>query len=291
MEYEKVVARRVLSPTEVDAYKGKFAEEREPNVTKSCIVYDADSGDPVLGYLPLDEVPLLRKAVVGLPMTGLQRSTAFRSLSRTFGSAPRKPVQRRDACRLSAFAVDEPARHAVLERFADQLGETVKMIDPRIPEHDREILGVVLPEWRMGKEQLWTSGVINQSAKLPYHRDAFNFKTWSAMPVLRRGMRGGYLHLPEYDLTVACADGYALYFCGRELMHGVTPMRSVTKDAYRYSVVYYALRGMKDCYTAAMETAYGKQKRTEREREMARRIKEGDLNIPTSSLSKKRRSK
>ena len=289
MEFEKISARRVLTPEEVNAYKGKFAPELEPNVTKPCVVYDADTGEPVVGYLPLRDVALLRKAVVGIPMTGVQRSTAFRSASRTFGSAPRKPVQRRDACRLSAFAVDEPARHAVLEKFADQLGETIVEIDPRIPEHDREVLGVVLPEWRMGSEKLWTSGVINQSAKLPYHRDAFNFKTWSAMPVIRRGMRGGHLHIPEYDLTIACADGYAVYFCGRELMHGVTPMKAVTKDAYRYSIVYYALRGMKDCYTYAMETAYGKRKRTEREREMAKRVKEGNTSIVASSLSKKKK--
>ena len=51
-------------------------------------------------------------------------------------------------------------------------------------------------------------------------------------------------------------------------------------DGYRYSVVYYALRGMKDCYTHAVETAYGQRKRTERERDIARRVARGELGIP-----------
>jgi hypothetical protein len=46
-------------------------------------------------------------------------------------------------------------------------------------------------------------------------------------------------------------------------------------DAYRYSVVYYALRGMKDCFTYAVETAKGKESRTAREDGMARDIVEG----------------
>ena len=59
--------------------------------------------------------------------------------------------------------------------------------------------------------------------------------------------------------------GWAVYFCGYRWVHGVTPMKVVAEDGYRYSIVYYALRGMKDCFTYAVETARGKKKRTERE--------------------------
>jgi hypothetical protein len=46
-------------------------------------------------------------------------------------------------------------------------------------------------------------------------------------------------------------------------------MKPVQKDAYRFSVVYYALRGMKDCHTTALEERqYAQKKRTERENEM-----------------------
>jgi hypothetical protein len=89
-------------------------------------------------------------------------------------------------------------------------------------------------------------------------------------------MDGGYLSVPEYGLVCACRDGYAVFFPGHELVHGVTPMQTTAPDGYRYSVVYYALRGMKDCFTAAMETQHAKKKRTEREREMVRRHQSGE---------------
>jgi hypothetical protein len=89
------------------------------------------------------------------------------------------------------------------------------------------------------------------------------------MPVIRRGMRGGMLHMYGYDQTVECRDGSVTMFNGYRYVHGVTPMKPVQKDAYRFSVVYYALRGMKDCHTTALEERqYAQKKRTERENEM-----------------------
>lgn len=279
-DWETVRLPRLLTPDQASELVGTPVPVPAETITRPTVGVDDQTGEPIFAYLPLDNVAELRRAVVGLPMTGVQRSKAFRSRSRTFGAAPRKPAMRRDGCRMTALFSDEPERHKVLQGFADQLGATIKAVDPRIPERDRETLGVVKPEWRMGEEELWTSGVINQSATLPYHRDNFNFKTWSAMPVVRRGMRGGHLSIPEYGVTLACADGTASYFCGRELVHGVTPMTKVQDDGYRYSVVYYALRGMKDCFTAAVESEYARTSRTNRERAMAKRIAAGDMSIP-----------
>ena len=42
-------------------------------------------------------------------------------------------------------------------------------------------------------------------------------------------------------------------------------MHTTSPDGYRYSVVYYALRGMKDCFTYAMELGQARAARTERE--------------------------
>ena len=89
------------------------------------------------------------------------------------------------------------------------------------------------------------------------------------MPVLRRGVRGGALHLPEYDLTVACRDGWVVAFNGYELWHGVTPIELAEEDAYRISVVYYSLRGMKDCFSYAIEKSEGAIRRTSREQGIA----------------------
>jgi hypothetical protein len=50
-------------------------------------------------------------------------------------------------------------------------------------------------------------------------------------------------------------------------------MHTTAKDGYRYSIVYYALRGMKDCFTFAVETAKGAENRTKREEKMAEDLK------------------
>jgi len=75
------------------------------------------------------------------------------------------------------------------------------------------------------------------------------------------------------------------FFEGYKLVHGVTPITKAKghQDGYRISVVYYALKGMKNCREFAEETAYGKRRRTEREAEMARRIAAGDRGIPEHS--------
>jgi len=110
--------------------------------------------------------------------------------------------------------------------------------------------------------------VINKESSLPYHRDGNNFDAWSVMPVIRRGVRGGHLHIPEYDIVVPCRDMFTVAFFGRRLVHGVTPMSKQSAEAYRISVVYYALKGLKDCHTFAEETALARVKRTEREDKM-----------------------
>lgn len=276
MDYELAEARRVLTPQEATELVGLRVREHEPNVTGPTVFVDPDIGEPVLAYLPIAGKAELRRAVMNIPYGHTSRANGIQNVSRTFGYAPRKPVHGRDGCRLTHMARIVPAEHSVLEEWAVNLEGMLEEIAPEVVKRDRETMTAVLPDWRIGESNLWTSGVVNRSSSLPYHRDGFNFPTWSAMPVLRRGMDGGYLRVPEYELTLACRDGYAVFFPGHQLVHGVTPMSPTREDGYRYSVVYYALRGMKDCFTYAVETAHAKRSRTAREREMARAIKAGE---------------
>lgn len=239
-------------------------------------------GEPVAAYLPLADAGRLRRAALSIDCSGgVQRNTNYRSRSRTFGYAPIRVVTRRESCSLTALGRDQPEVEAVLDSYADQFSAMLAGIDPAIVTRDQATLGEVLPEWRLGEAKLWTSGVVNDTAALPYHRDGFNFATWSAMPVLRRGVRGGLLHLPEFGVAFACADSTVTLFPGRLWVHGVTPLSRVRPDdGYRISIVYYALRGMKDCRTAAEETRRAQTKRTEREAAMALRMAAGDMGIP-----------
>jgi len=265
---------RVLTRAEATTLVGDDVPPAEPTVTAATIAVDADTGDPVFGYLPLGDVSELRRAVLGL---GFGPRT--KSQSRTFGYSIRRPVYRREGCSPSMLAAEHPPEHAVVCGFADRVAQVLGTIDPALVVAGRDAVAEVHTDWRMGESQLWTSGVINQSATLPYHRDAFNFPVWSGMPVLRRHIQGGYLRIPEYGAVIPCRDGWGVFFAGFQLVHGVTPMVMTRRDGYRYSVVYYALKGMRSCFETAQETAYAKRRRTEREQDMARGLASGE---PTS---------
>lgn len=258
--------RRVITKKEADEVVGEPVTDREPNVNEAGIYRDADTGEAILVYAPYPaKTTALRKAVIGTHYGTTLRASGTRNVSRTFGFTTRSAVLQREACTPTSLSYEDPEAQMILNDTAEVLGEFLRDQLPEVYEHDYQTVGAVLPEWRMTEDALWTSGVINQSSALPYHRDGSNFDTWSAMPVVRRGMDGGHLHMPEYDITINCRDGWALWFNGYAYVHGVTPMKTRQKDGYRYSIVFYAKRGMKDCHTYAVEIGEARKRRKDRE--------------------------
>lgn len=255
-----------MTKKEADEVVGDTVIDKEPNVNEAGIYRDADTGEAILVYAPYPaKVTSLRKAVIGTKYGTTLRASGTRNVSRTFGFTTRSAVLQREACTPTSLSYDDPEAQMILNDTAEVLGEYLRDQLPEVYEHDYQTVGAVLPEWRMTEDALWTSGVINQSSALPYHRDGSNFDTWSAMPVVRRGMDGGHLHMPEYDITINCRDGWALWFNGYAYVHGVTPMKPRQKDGYRYSIVFYAKRGMKDCHTYAVEIGEARKRRKDRE--------------------------
>jgi hypothetical protein len=276
----KVKVPRVLSADEATAMVGDDVPPAEPTLTGATVAVDADTDRPVFAYLPLPQVAELRRAVIRLDYgEGMIRANGVRNRARAFGYGPRRPVYRREGCSATALANEYPHEHQVITGYADQLAAMLPLIDDDIAKAAHLAVAEVSPDWRLGRSKLWTSGVINQSAVLPWHRDAFNFPAWSAMPVLRRHIDGGYLRILEYGAVIPCRDGWGVFFAGYELVHGVTPMRLRRDDGYRYSIVYYALKGMKNCFEAAEETRYAKRRRTEREQDMAANLAAGNKQI------------
>lgn len=279
-EPQIIHAKRAYTPEEATLLVGDLVPDREASFRGPAFIYDEDTGDLVAAHLPVQNTKPVRNILHGIKYGQFSRANNYASRSTTFGYAPRRPLLGREGCASSAIDRDRPEVQAILNELADECARALRDFAPNIVAEDEAATSEVLPEWRMGEEKLWTSGVINDTSQLPYHRDNFNFPAWSAMPVLRRGTSGGMLHLPEYNLVIPCQDGYAVYFKGKELVHGVTPIHKRQPDGYRFSIVFYALRGMKDCFTHAVETRYAQRKRSERERDMARRIANGDTTIP-----------
>jgi hypothetical protein len=260
---------RKCSAEEAHELRGTTVPMLEPNMHKEGLYIDADTSEPIFYYAPMPRlVPELRRAVLNLKMGVTTRGTGMENASRVFGMTPRRPIRKRDYCSASTLSQERPHDHDVLIELAEVFADMFLSVLPEQARNDRAIIDAILPEWRMTDNAMWTSGVVNRSAALPYHTDGANFPTWSAMPVIRRNMQGGYLHLVEYDLVCSCRDGWVTFFYGNKYLHGVTPMRATQADAYRYSIVYYALRGMKDCFTYAVEQARGRGIRTQREENM-----------------------
>lgn len=274
MNLPTITRPRVMTTKEESSYIGLMVNEKEPNITEPCIVKDED-GNTILVYAPFPgDLAEFRNAVLPVPMGITTRSIGTYNASRTFGKSSKRVVLQREGCRDTSLSMEYPEQHQVLVDTAELLKEELERYVPGQVAKDFEATSEISDEWRMAPGALWTSGVINYSSALPYHKDRNNFPAWSAMPVIRRGVRGGYLHIPAYDITLGCQDGTVAYFPGYLVTHGVTPMKRVKPDGYRYSIVYYALRGMKDCATAAMETAAARKRRTAREELMAEKARQ-----------------
>jgi hypothetical protein len=273
-----IKVKRVIEAKPAREMKGLLVPELEANLKEAGIYVDEDSNEPFLVYMPMpaDMVPELRAAVrdVKYSSSGVTRQAlGIENHSRTFGMSPRKPFQTREACRPTSLSYEQPDVHKVLERTADRLSKLMREVAPEVYDKDIKETSEVDKEWRISEDSLWTSGVINKTSTLPYHYDGNNFDMWSAMPIVRRGTRGGALHMPEYDVVIECRDGWVTFCPGYRYLHGVTPISHVSKDAYRYTVVYYCLRGMKDCFTYAVEQAEARVKRTNREVGLASAVK------------------
>jgi hypothetical protein len=91
------------------------------------------------------------------------------------------------------------------------------------------------------------------------------------MIAARRGVEGGLLHLADYDVYLAVPHGSISIFDGQSVLHGVTPFRRVSSDAYRYTIVVYAKAGMTSCDPDPLREAERAARRLTEAGEVARR--------------------
>ena len=162
----------------------------------------------------------------------------------TFGYAPASPMRQRFGCGPSRFDADQPTAASALHALAAAAWRFTAEQHPEVADEQRRLVAEIQPDWRLRSGVTmtpWTSGVVNRSASLPYHRDSGNVAgSWSAMITLRQGMEGGELHLPDLDQYLACDDLSLTVFNGQGTMHGVTPIHRTEGAGHRFSIVFYA---------------------------------------------------
>lgn len=187
-------------------------------------------------------------------LTGASRLNGMRYENRTFGTTAPSPLRQRYGCSYSQFNISYPEAYKILEQMTRMWWTLFAEYMPEdYANHKALVDDQIHPDWLIGGYG-WTSGIINNTAALPYHRDSNNIKgTVSAMLALRSRVGGGALHLPEYDLTLGIPDGSLTIFDGQDLWHGVTPLVNERPDAYRYTIVWYTKSGVKECGCAEDE--------------------------------------
>ena len=180
--------------------------------------------------------------------TTTSRLNGMASTHRTFGYQPPVPMRRRYGCSRSQFNSEYP-------KAMDQITQLCRVAEhvfrtQASDVHDltaQRVREAISPAWLIAGTP-WSSGIINKTVSLPYHRDQANVSSsWSAMLVCRRQVEGAMLHLADYDTYLATPHGSITIFDGQSITHGVTPLRMLSPAAFRYSIVTYAKVGMKKC--------------------------------------------
>ena len=168
------------------------------------------------------------------------RLSGIKNAHRTFGYTGPVPLRRRWGATSTTFNRDYPKAAFLLEVLAEQCAaEFARLLPDKYAEHLAAVDGID-PAWLLGSAP-WTSGIINKSSAMPYHRDSGNVTgSWSAMVVIRRAGNdeGGMLHVRDYGSFLRCRDRSLSIFDGQGATHGVTPFPENRGE--RYSIVFYA---------------------------------------------------
>lgn len=264
----------VASPDSFSGLLHSPVEEHEPTVQSPCLIRD-ESGQPIVLVTRYEgDLTQYRRAVLGMPVSsGVLRAGGYKTRSQVFGFLSRNPLVGQYGCSTCAAAAKAPDAHRYLCDSGHALADMLTSHLPDVAAKQHEVMSAVLPEWRL-PGGMWTSGVVNDSASLPYHFDKNNLDGWSAMVVVRRHTRGGHLHLPQIGHTIRLRDGDTVFFCGYRLLHGVTPISYINETGYRMSSVYYPVAGIARCLSWDEEVASARRRATEAEQTRLARERE-----------------
>jgi hypothetical protein len=237
-------------------------------IKEPTTLVDADTNEilVIFDILPDDTTDVVR-ALNKIRYDTTKRVGGLKTTSRIFGFSPRV-MMRKDFCSSTALAIESPVEHQMICDLGMQIERYYREYSPEgYKRHGALTAEKVLPEYRINKESIFTSGIINKNNPLKYHFDTGNFKdVYSCMVVFKKGIEGGYLSVPEYDVGFELCDNSLLMFDGQSLLHGVTPIRKTSPHSIRYSIVYYSLRQMWNCLTIDEELARIRNRKSEREK-------------------------
>lgn len=254
-------------------YRTATEEDYSTFINESCMLIDEDTKQIIAIYFTLPKTPSeLLTALLSIKYDKNKRLKGLITQSRIFGWRHREKI-RNDYCSSASLAVKNPNEHQKIIDFAHVLTKYYKEFAPGIfNEHETIAKDNILPDWLI-EGTPFSSGIVNKNNELHYHYDSGNFKNvYSNMVAFKSNVRGGYLAIPEYDIGLEIATNSVLLFDGQKLLHGVTPLKLLNENSYRFTVVYYTLKQMWNCEPLTKEIARYKKERTELERKRLLRL-------------------
>lgn len=271
-----------LREIDLRQYKKRQALERDFStlITHSTVVMIDD--EPRIVYVELDDVGEDYTAIadalqtIDFAIIKGKRTGGMQGESRVFGWMPRRTL-RNDFCHIPQLAIENPAAHQAICTYAERVSTWYQRYNPDLyQKHEGLMQDKVSGDYRMpdAPQTVFTSGIVNRNNALPYHFDAGNFKdVWSCMLVFKKNIAGGFLSVPALDLGFQLKNNSLFMFDGQGILHGVTPIKRLALDSYRYSIVYYSLQQMWNCLPITDEIIRIRQKKTEREQRRAAQLK------------------
>lgn len=216
-----------------------------------------------------EDLNIIFEAINNIKYIKNTRSSGLISTSRIFGYSP-KIITRNQPCRLTTLATEFPKQHFIVEQAAKIAKKYYEKYNPeKALLHTKTTNEFVLPQYRIS-DTMYTSGIINENNPLKYHFDSGNFVgTWSAMFAFRKNTKGGHLSIPELNVGIEIKNNSLLLFDGQSLLHGVTPIQKLSKDAKRFTIVYYSLKQMWNCKPIDEEIIEMRKRRDDIERRKA----------------------
>lgn len=241
-------------------YRKQYAKESDASTVIDEDVLITQNGVPAIMYMKLDPelTKHIRWAVRTIKYAHSNRTSYLKGMggkntSRIFGFMPRRSL-RNNFCSVTAMAKQEPKQHYVFTEFSKFLSEIYKEHFPdKFEEHMSITHRKIKDMWQI-KGSPFTSGIVNKDNALAYHHDSGNIKGMlSNMVGFKRNIEGGRLCCPEYDVKFEISDSSLVIFNGQEILHGVTPIKKLSGNSYRHTVVYYTLQQMWNCGDVNLE--------------------------------------
>ncbi|HTI60382.1 hypothetical protein [Mucilaginibacter sp.] len=205
-----------------------------------------------LNHQKFDElVPLLEKLEF---QKSTRKTLGDRNESILFGAVTAK-INHDNFCNVGATILRSPKLNQLLKiKYSTIANEIMKTYLEQWQKIGMSVFkkSGIHTDWQMA-DTFWTSGIINKNSPHNFHLDNDNSRNgYSAMITLKHNMSGGYIVFPEYALAVEVSNRSLIFFCGKDIVHGVSDI-NLKKGGFRYSMVYYTTADLKYCDSYANE--------------------------------------